>query len=229
MQIKQASVLRDEYAYLLNDRNELLDKLRRGLPMKREERDAAWVVLSDLATCLARRHYKRKQWSPRDSWYLPPDSWNEDNYSKHTERMLIILEFMKGYNNLDMNLVISRLKTRSTWIELCLEARVLGINLDLGAVHKAHTKPVIRDIVHATRLHKKIGLDKPLKEVATYYAYETYKATKRFPTFKRLSLFISRYFKYTSSKRVTTPTFEADLPESVFETLGTDNDRTWII
>lgn len=225
---KQAGQLRREYALKLDERNSLLDKLRKDIPMTRSEKEAAWVVLSDLANCLSRRHYKKRQWTLKDSWYLPPDQWNQDNYDRHTDRMLIILEFMKGYNDLDMNLVISRLKTRVTWIELCLEARYLGINLELGDVAKAHTKPTIRDIIHASRLHKKIGITKPISEVTTQYAYETYKTTGRFPTFQRLALFTSRYFKYAASKRICTPTFESDLPENVFETLGTDSNGTWI-
>ena len=224
--MKLAKELRREYAYKLEDRNELLDKLRSGSSMTREEREASWVALSDLASCLSRKHYGRKQWCPKDTWYLPPNPHEEKEYAKHTERMLVILEFMKAYPD-DINLVISRLKARVTWIELVVEARSLGISLELGDVKKAHTQPTIRDIVTASRIHKKIGLDKPIKEVINEYAYINYKATGKFPTYQRLSLLASRYYQYTQSKSITTAVLSADLPESFFESIDTDNEGAW--
>lgn len=225
--MKLAKELRQEYAFMLEDRNELLDKLRSGSFMSKDEKNAAWVCLSDLASCLAKRHYKRKQWCPKEAWYLPPSSYDEQNYDKHTERMMIVLDFLKGYPNDEINLVISRLKARVTWVELVLEAKTLGINLELGDVKHAHTQPAIRDIVTASRIHKQIGTDNTLKEVVERYAYITYKTTGKFPTYRRLSLFASRYYQYQQSKSVTSATLSTDLPEGFLENVEADTRQTW--
>ena len=226
--MKLAMELRGEYAHNLEDRNELLDLLRSGnSSMTKEQRDAAWVCLSDLASCLARRHYGRKQWSPKNAWFVAPNSYEEKDYYKHTERMLVVLDFLKGYPDDDINLVIARLKARVTWIELVLEAKSLGINLELGSVKHAHTQPTIRDIVTASRIHKEIGHDKTLKEVVVHYAYITYKATSRFPTYRRLSVFASRYYQYQQSKSATSATLSAELPEGFLENIEADTRQTW--
>jgi len=162
--MKLAKELRKEYAFKLEDRNKLLDKLRSGSFMSKEEKDAAWVCLSDLASCLAKRHYKRKQWCPKEAWYLPPNSYEEQDYYKHTERMLVVLDFLKGYPDDEINLVIARLKARVTWVELVLEATTLGINLELGSVKHAHTQPTIRDIVVASRIHGSLLGHRPRHE-----------------------------------------------------------------
>ncbi len=141
--------------------------------------------------------------------------------------MMVVLEFLKGYPDDEINLVIARLKARVTWVELVLEAKTLGINLELGDVKKAHTQPAIRDIVTASRIHKQIGTDKTLKEVVEHYAYITYKATGKFPTYRRLSLFVSRYHQYQQSKSVTSATLSTDLPEGFLENIEADTGQTW--
>lgn len=225
--MKLAKELRKEYAFKLEDRNELLDKLRSSSSMTKDEKDAAWVCLSDLASCLAKRHYRRKQWCPKEAWYQPPNSYEEQDYYKHTERMMVVLEFLKGYLDDDINLVIARLKARVTWVELVLEARSLGINLELGDVKHAHTQPAIRDIVTASRIHKQIGLEKSLKEVVEHYAYTVYKTSNKFPTYQRLALFLSRYYQYQQSKSITTATLASDLPENFIENITGDSEGAW--
>lgn len=225
---KLAKELRKEYAYKLEDRNELLNKLRFSSSMTREERDASWVSLSDLASCLARKHYKKAQWKPREAWWIPPNSSHEEReYAKHTERMLVILEFLKAYPDTDINLVISRLKARVTWVELVIEARSLGISLELGDVKHSHTQPTIRDIVTMSKIHKQMGLDKTLKEVIEHYAYITYKKTNKFPTYERLSVLTNRYYQYTQSKSITTAVLSTDLPENFLENIDSDNEGAW--
>lgn len=226
---KLASVLRKEYANKLEDRNRLLDKLRLSSNCwLKDEKNASWIALSDLASCLARKHYGRKQWKPREAWWVPPNSTHEEKeYGKHLERMLVILEFLKAYPDTDINLVIARLKARVTWIELVIEARSLGISLELGDVKHSHTQPTIRDIVTMSKIHKQIGLDKTLKEVIEHYAYITYKKTQKFPTYERLSVLANRYFKYTQGKALTTAVLSTDLPENFLENIDSDNEGAW--
>lgn len=215
--MRQSTVeLRSSYAHTLEDRNNLLDKLRKDIPMTSEEKEASWVCLSDLATCVSRRHFKKKQWTFPKYWWVPVSKYNQSAYDKHTDRMLIILEFMRCYQHLDMNLVISRLKSRITWIELILEAKTLGLNLELGDVAKASTKTLIRDIITGYRIHKLIGLDQPINEVIVYYAYETYKKTGHFPSYQRIKVFTERYYNFTLGKELCSPKLECDLPENVF-------------
>jgi hypothetical protein len=137
---------------------------------------------------------------------------------------MLILEFLKEYKHLPVQLCVSRIKRRFTWLELLLDTRLLGINLDLGcSISRAATKCLVRDIIKGLSIQRSL-VNPTVREVTIEYAYQLTKKTGRFPTYHRLEVFSERYSKYVESVKYASPQLESELPDGMFQQFSTDDD-----
>lgn len=143
----------------------LLDAMRFGWGMTELERQAVWVLLSDTVYSAAKRHYKQAQvyGSRRDKpreWYdLPnPDSTYVDRAQKgfdaHTERILILVEFLQAYPDRSAGWCVVAWKRRFAQFEELRHFRTLGIHIDVKDVQKRE----VRDAVYIGGMLRRLSL-----------------------------------------------------------------------
>lgn len=148
-----------------HDSEVLLDSLRFGARMTDVDRQAVWLLLSDTCKSRAKRHYKQSQstghYTPNRSrnWYelpRPNDFYANRGFTSHTNRMLILLEFLVANPAKSSAWCIVAWKRRFAQFEELMYMRSLGIHVPIERVqskeirHAVFFRRLIRNVRHTT-------------------------------------------------------------------------------
>lgn len=137
--LRSSEWLRENIFPTLDRSERLLDALRHGWPLRTVEREAAWLLLSDQVYAAARRHYKQAQsygtrvFGRAREWYEVPDPNNNGydryirGYDAHTERILLLVEWLKTRKDKSVGWCIFSWKRRFAQFETIRQLRSYGV------------------------------------------------------------------------------------------------------
>ena len=130
----------------------LLDKLRFGADMTDIERQGVWLLLSDTCYCRAKKHYGMTQTSGHytenrvRNWHEmpPPHSFYANrNYATHTERMLLLVEFLKSRLDRSSAWCVVAWKRRFAQFEELMHLRQMGISIPIDKVQSKEVRAAV--------------------------------------------------------------------------------------
>lgn len=218
---KTNSFLRSKYMREVQDTYALIDRYIKHTIKSEEELQAAWLAVNDVVLRISRRHFQKRQGYGAKQWYSTVEGRAVKNYDRHTDRMMMFIQFMTENIDDSIALNIERYKCRFMWLEFLLTCKSYGIAL--GLEHLPLTKQantnLVRDTVTMLRIHRDIGFEKSVDQVLVVYAVEAVKKHGKFPTLAKLILLASRYTSYLECRRATNPILASELPEGMFDRL----------
>jgi len=209
--------IRKRYLQTTFDNEVLLDLLRFRGSITEYERQACWVLLSDLCYSRAKSHYKQTQatgtYTPNRcrNWFEmpnPKDFYGNRGYTKHTDRMMLLLEFLDSRLDKSVGWCIVSWKRRFAQFEELLYLRGLGIHIP---VERVQCKEVRGSILFG-RLIRSSGVSfEPVYNRVLRAWTEEQELMGNTITPRRLSGFVKRWQAYDMMMRVTkySKSFEA--------------------
>lgn len=188
------------------DSEKLLDRLRFGDKLSNTERQAVWVLLSDLVYATSKRHYKRAQVFGEQikgrarQWYeLPGEHSNthvQQGYDTHTERILLLVEWLKKRTDKSVGWCLFSWKKRFAAFEELRHFRSLGIHIEVTDVQKRE----LQDAITISRLLRTIK--KQEASISYKAVFETWKKQEeeagRVVTKRRALNFLKRWHHYVA-------------------------------
>lgn len=203
----------------VQDTYNLIDRYVKHDIISEEELQASWLACNDIVSRISRKHFYKRQSYGSVQWYSQVQGKSIKQYDRHTERVMMFIQFLTENIDDPVPLNIDRYTKRFMWIEFLLTCKCYGINLGLGhlPLTKQANTNLVRDTVTMLRIHRDIGFDKSVDEVIVQYAYEQVKKYNKFPTLAKLNLLAERYVHYIECRRVTNPVLASELPEDLFE------------
>lgn len=185
----------------------LLDRLRFGDRLSEVERQAVWVLLSDTAYSAAKKHYGQAQVyggklrdRPREWYELPDPDRTYDGealkyYEAHTDRMLVLVEWLKSRKDMSAGWCIVAWKRRFSQFEELRHFRSIGIHIDVKDVQKRE----IRDAVFINQLSRRCKLSGQSDNNTLYKAWlQGEEEAGRKVTPKRVENFFKRLDHYNA-------------------------------
>lgn len=215
--------LRSKYMKEVQDTYALIERYIKHEIYNEEELQASWLAINDVVLRISRRHFQKRQGYGAKEWHTFAEGRAVKQYDRHTDRMMMFIQFMTENIDDSTALNIERYKCRFMWLEFLLTCKTYGIAL--GLEHLPLTKQantnLVRDTVNMLRIHRDIGFDKSVDEVLIIYAVESVKKHNKFPTLQKLVLLASRYTSYIECRRATNPILASEMPEDIFDKLQT--------
>ena len=115
----------------VQDTYSLLDRYVKHQIVSEQELQASWLACNDVVLRISRRHYSKRQGYGSTQWYSQVQGRSIKQYDRHTERVLMFIQFLTENIDDPIPLNIDRYTKRFMWLEFLLTCRCYGINLGL--------------------------------------------------------------------------------------------------